>query len=438
MMWVHHIITIMNKRLTTAFVVFSLIVFAFLIVWFVFRTINTRSDSIASARDELEKISKRVASTYLSAGSFTSTYFRQTVFESARGRDELRALVISTEPNGAEFAYAVSESYFASDSAFDNEQARVEFAPHAITEVELSTSAILPSGEDIRLDAVFRVFGRSEVFPIVRELLIGLLSFLLVLAIIIIAQPYVSKRIENAGGSTANRQSDESTTAARQPHAGPIDPPTDSLAPAEPSETQSVISASEPEPVYAGENESSQAAVSANDAEAGGLYSPDTGLVWEEYLEERLSAELKRAASFDQDLVLLLGCSDGLKRSDPFYAELARMAQEFFNFQDLCFEYGDGGIGIIIPNVDIDDGIERVESFKHRIDRRLASQDPAERFFSGLSARNGRLISGKRIIREAKSALRRAQLESTSIIAFRVDPEKYREYIATRKSSIQR
>ena len=36
-----------------------------------------------------------------------------------------------------------------------------------------------------------------------------------------------------------------------------------------------------------------------------GLYSPESGLGWEEYLAERLNAELSRAASFEQDLVLL-------------------------------------------------------------------------------------------------------------------------------------
>ena len=65
----------------------------------------------------------------------------------------------------------------------------------------------------------------------------------------------------------------------------------------------------------------------------GGMYSPDSELGWERYLAERLSAELKRAASFDQDLVLLLACVDGIKRNDSSYQELSRLAQEFFNFQ---------------------------------------------------------------------------------------------------------
>ena len=49
----------------------------------------------------------------------------------------------------------------------------------------------------------------------------------------------------------------------------------------------------------------------------------------------------------------------------------------------------------------------------------------------GLSSRNGRLVSGKRLIREAAFALDKTGKEGEeTIIGFRPDPGKFREYIS--------
>ena len=402
----------MNKKFITAFTVFSILVFTFLIVWFVFRTINTRSDNLLSAREELEKLSQTVSSSYLAGGSFGSPYFSERVMKKIDDAARLKALVVSTPPGRLEFVYAVSDGYL--PGAIDYEKPvslPVALSFNAVTEESLSTTAVIPSGDDIRLDAVFGILGRSEVFPVVRELLIGLLSFLFITAILIILYPVLASKAERAMKLQMARMASGSDDAG-------------AAAPADDLEVTD-------EPVESTEQAESR------EADSGGLYSPSTELGWENYLEERLSAELKRAASFDQDLVLLLGCVDGLNRSDPLYSDLSRMAREFFNFQDLCFEYGQGGIGIIIPNVDLDQGIERVEGFKNRVDRLLEEKSERKQLTLGLSARNGRLISGKRIIREARSALRRAANESAGITAFRVDPEKYRNYISSKKASIE-
>ena len=406
---VQHIIKPMKKRLITAYTVFSLLVCLFLILWFVFRMSNTRSENLLKARQDLATISRTATSSYLTAGSFGSTYFSESVLKLVDGNERLRALVISTDPGRPELAYTVSNRYLPPDLDFESDFATpVPFSLNRATEQIISTVSVLPAAKDIRLDAVYTILGRSEVFPIVKELLIGLLAFLLVTAILLILYPHLVVRFEKAAGAGA---------PARRSAPGPA---------VEPEQTTKTADSNVADVAVSGERE------------AGGLYSSSTQLVLERHLEERLSAELKRAASFDQDLVFLLGCLNGLKRTDPFYAELSHTAREYFNFQDLCFEYGDGGIGIIIPNIDIDQGIERIEGFVNRLDRRIGETGRSERLFVGLSARNGRLISGNRIIREAKSALRRAEAESVRIMAFRVDPEKYRNYMASRKTSLGR
>ena len=52
----------------------------------------------------------------------------------------------------------------------------------------------------------------------------------------------------------------------------------------------------------------------------------------------------------------------------------------------------------------------------------------------GLSSRAGRLVDANRLILEANKALEKALSDPEShVIAFKSDPEKYREYIANKK-----
>ena len=117
------------------------------------------------------------------------------------------------------------------------------------------------------------------------------------------------------------------------------------------------------------------------------------------------------------------------------FAEVSTLALEYFSFRDLCFEYGNSGFGIIIPNIDLDQGIDRVETFMVKANSVLAGSKRALKLTAGLSARNGRLINGDRILREAEAALSKARDEVSGIVAFRVDPQKYRRYISTKAAN---
>jgi hypothetical protein len=163
--------------------------------------------------------------------------------------------------------------------------------------------------------------------------------------------------------------------------------------------------------------------------DCGGLYSEKSGLVRERFLEEKLSAELKRAASFDQDSCLVF---ISIKSPSGFipYRNISELIIKHFSYKDLAFEYGDDQFCIIIPDKDIDDGQADVESFKKSILARFP--DSAYKIYAGITSRNSRLLSEKRMIDEAKSALTKAEAEPVSTtISFRTDLNKYREYIAS-------
>ncbi|MDR1948899.1 MAG: hypothetical protein LBQ38_05880 [Spirochaetaceae bacterium] len=169
-----------------------------------------------------------------------------------------------------------------------------------------------------------------------------------------------------------------------------------------------------------------------------GLYSPRSGLGWEAYTLERLAAELHRCASFEQDLVILVmeyrpsGLSGGAL--EGVYNQLADLVSSFFNLRDLIFERGEKGIVVIIPNIDLDQGLVKSENFRSRIP---VSVTTLADLCIGVSSRAGRLVNAERLLFEASEALKRAKKDPLSpIVAFKSDPEKYRAFIQKKKTAL--
>jgi GGDEF domain-containing protein len=168
-----------------------------------------------------------------------------------------------------------------------------------------------------------------------------------------------------------------------------------------------------------------------------GLYDPETGLGWESYLRERLGAELRRSASFEQDLSILIASLDSATgRTDPNYAVFAKTSRSFFSFNDLAFIFGTTGLAIILPNTDIDQAMRMSEELLKKL--ALLIQDRSDPMsyldlFIGLSSRSGRLVEADRLLSEAMAAHRKAREErDTHIMAFKPDPEKFRAYLANK------
>ncbi|MFP4364554.1 MAG: diguanylate cyclase domain-containing protein [Spirochaetia bacterium] len=167
------------------------------------------------------------------------------------------------------------------------------------------------------------------------------------------------------------------------------------------------------------------------EAPAPCLFNPQTGLGYEQYLAPRLNFELERAASFDQDLVLLLCRIPGLSEDHAVFNVVAKQMLQWFAFQDLSFEYGDEGFAVILPNMDLSHGLREAENYERKF---ATLQNKYENLVLeiGLSSRNGRILSGPRLEKEANSALERTSPEKENrVVAFRSDPGKYRKYLAT-------
>jgi hypothetical protein len=168
-----------------------------------------------------------------------------------------------------------------------------------------------------------------------------------------------------------------------------------------------------------------------------GLYSPHGNISWEAYTKDRLASELHRCASYEQDMVFIIMEFRGNKqKDDAFFNEFADMAVSFFGHRDMVFEWKEDGVSIIVPNIDLDQGVAKCEDFHNRVKTKLLHSSSLEwELCMGLSSRAGRLIDPDRLLFETAQAVSRAMVDPVSpIIAFKSDPERYRAFIAGQHS----
>jgi GGDEF domain-containing protein len=114
------------------------------------------------------------------------------------------------------------------------------------------------------------------------------------------------------------------------------------------------------------------------------------------------------------------------------FKQAAEETSNFFSSRDLLFEFGEYGMAIILPGINLDTGISKSEKFHQRITEKFpAGYKQKSSLVIGLSSRAGRLLNADRLMLEAKEALNKAKHDpSASIIAFKSDPEKYRAFIS--------
>jgi hypothetical protein len=152
----------------------------------------------------------------------------------------------------------------------------------------------------------------------------------------------------------------------------------------------------------------------------------ELGVNREASLTKKLEDELYRSEAFSQDLALIImktpDDSDGTMLSD-----LAAEAVDFFVLRDMVFEKGDAGIAVIAQNTDIDIAFNKAVEFRASLLDKRPEQNL--KLFVGVSSRCNRDdVEPNRLIREAEAALAKAS-ETAPIVAFRVDPEKYKEFL---------
>lgn len=162
-----------------------------------------------------------------------------------------------------------------------------------------------------------------------------------------------------------------------------------------------------------------------------GLFSPASGFGWESYLTQRLESELVRAASSEQDLALVIVRIPGITSESEFYSKICGAILDAFQYKDFIFEYKDDGFAAIVQDKDVDGAMQSAEKLYSSLMDILKEEKQKAKPVIGISSRSLRLISVDRLKTEAEQALFHASEDDNSpIVAFRVNPEKYRKYIS--------
>jgi hypothetical protein len=170
-------------------------------------------------------------------------------------------------------------------------------------------------------------------------------------------------------------------------------------------------------------------------AAASSLYETDNFNSKDDEAEfpDILQGELRRMEKAGKDIALLSveWSLQGLP-SDS----LVKQASIFFKQGSRFFEKENrDGIYIIVPDCGLDEVFEKVKEF-HRQARNENRAGLNAELLIGLSARSDRIVDAMHFLNEAERALAKARADTAlPIVAFKVDPQKYKEFINKNKKT---
>lgn len=176
------------------------------------------------------------------------------------------------------------------------------------------------------------------------------------------------------------------------------------------------------------ENNDAENAPASDSSESNpsGLFNPVTGLGWESYLDTRLENEINRAISSEIDISVFIINIPNLERESEESKKVSEYLSLQFQFKDLLFEYKNDCIVAIKISMNLDDAL----NFADKILAEIMQIINQKECYIGISTRSIRIVSSERLLNEAWAALEHAKQEEDSpIIAFRVDADKYRQFL---------
>lgn len=148
----------------------------------------------------------------------------------------------------------------------------------------------------------------------------------------------------------------------------------------------------------------------------------------EEYMLQRLGNELERASASLQDIAFMLFDIVNVKHSDEMAPTIENELLNTFRYQDMVFFYKETGYAVIVPDTTLDVALKQCEDLQAVLVQKLKDAYIDTQVLVGVSAKNIRTLDANRMFNEALQALNHADAESP-IVAFRVDPEKFRQFL---------
>lgn len=161
------------------------------------------------------------------------------------------------------------------------------------------------------------------------------------------------------------------------------------------------------------------------------LYSPITGASLQTRLCECLQSELQQAGASEQELAFSIIKLKDFTIKSLVAKKIAEMLIKLIKSRDMIFEFDDDGFALIFQDTDLEQAMKKAEEIYAGIKTILNEYNISEPIMIGITTRSSRLIDADRMIEEAYAAITRA-IKNTDdpIVAFRVNTEKYRQFIS--------
>lgn len=437
----------MKKKFIVGYGIAAFLVLIAAIGWFAFSVSEEARNGAIEAERSFSWLSRETAAASVADG-FMSDAFIQKTTELCRKSQLLSALVIST-PSGAVFSWP-------------DKSPSIQFDINGKPQINGSSpfmkvySANLDIGDgndgSIVITAVLYILQPGAIFAASRSSFLVILALLFLTLIVIFADtpvrqkepkkavvraepkkvspetrdtPRIDDSIDDTAVSITDVRPEEIETQTEGETFAEVDKIENAAADVAETETEPTVD-------MAGISEPLESApVGDRPSNPEGLFSPVTGTGWEQYLKERLDAELVRAASSEQDLALIIIRVSGLLHTDLLARKIAQVLLDAFRFKDMVFEYGSNGFAGILQNVNLDQAMKTADALYAGIDGILMDMNYDGQITIGITTRTARLLPASRMIEEADSAAKKAVEEpSLPIVAFRANPDKYRDFIA--------
>jgi hypothetical protein len=374
----------MNRRILVFYYIISMLFLLFIFFFAAYRLKITIDGNREQSEKALEALRISALSIYLAEGDFDSRYFKDTMRRKFSETDRLLLLAVYSSRDGIRYLISTDQSYLTAPPGRSDEspwRGEPEYKVLPVFENRITLPFSPGVEKNLYLDGIFRDLDKAQVYPILREIFYILVVYFLIASVFLLSAATVKSPEQKRDSAAADSRFPAAAAAHEQP-----------------------------------------GQLLAGPDQAAGLFSPTTGLGWNQHLSPRLTSELERAAGSDQDLSLML-----ISRRNGGIRDLALVVLEAFPLRDLAFEYDSETIAVIIPDKDFDHCLLEAKNFQ----KRSTFGGTAGPVRIGLSARNGRLVSSSRLISEAAQALKQAEASmGRRIVAFRADPDKYRASIA--------
>ncbi|MBQ7158715.1 MAG: hypothetical protein IJS09_04720 [Treponema sp.] len=146
-------------------------------------------------------------------------------------------------------------------------------------------------------------------------------------------------------------------------------------------------------------------------------------------LESELQKAISESSQNDNDLAMMIIRIKELREGSEKEKAVAAVLTEKIGNMGIIYHYNDG-FAVLIKNTNLDTALATAQALYSVLSHNVQEINENDSIAIGLSSRCERIITSQRLLTEAEQAvLHAAEDKESPIIAFRVNPEKYRQFM---------